>query len=100
MRLILIVEGDLSVTVCVNEERLCLESSASICDDGGSKHGVRLRFLQGEEPDDGKHRLYRRGSRKASLRLPPTPSPSDNPQEARLPDAAAVEAMLAIALLR
>jgi len=29
-------------------------------------------FLQGEEQDDGKHRLYRCGNRKASLRLPPS----------------------------
>jgi len=61
---------------------------------------VSYIILQGEEPDDGKHRLYRRGSRKASLRLLPIPSPSDKHQEAGLPDAAAVEAMLAIALLR
>ena len=61
---------------------------------------MQFIFLQGEKPDDGKHRLYWRGNRKASLRLPPIPSPSDKHQEAGLPDAAAVEVMLAIALLR
>jgi hypothetical protein len=54
--------------------------------------------LQSKEQDDGKHRLYRRGIRKASLPLPPISSPSSGHQEAGLPDAAAVEAMLAIAL--
>ena len=55
----------------------------------------------GEEQDDGEHRLYRRGIMKASFMIPREAlrGGSLRQTQASLVSAAAVEAMLAIALL-
>src|SRR5216683_2791759 len=59
-------------------------------------------YRASEEQGDGKHRLYRCGIRKASLRLSSHPicsvSSVSRHHEARLHDAATVEVMLAITL--